>query len=90
MTKYKILLSNNQAEKGWYLLESRFPDAMESCKKFIRENPEDRLKAAGKLKKLKGRFTGILQYDISDKARIWYRVDKREHIAYIEYAGFHP
>ena len=43
------------------------------------------------LKKLKGPYKGILQYDITkDDARVWYRVDKKENLVIIKYAGHHP
>jgi len=64
---------------------------MEELEVFLENNPADRRKALGKLKKLKGRFQGILQYDITqDDARVWYRIDKRNHNVIIKYAGHHP
>jgi len=68
----------------------KMPEAIERCKKFLKESPANRLKSGGKLKKLRGRFKGILQYDITDEARVWYRVDRKNRVVYIEYVGHHP
>ncbi len=88
--KYSIRLRNNRQKKNWKSLERDIPDAMESCQRFLIESPEDRLKSGGKLKKLKGRFEGILQYDITDEARVRYRVDREGRTVYVEYVGHHP
>ena len=65
-------------------------EVMERCRGFLEEAPEDRLRSGGKLKKLKGKVDGILQYDITDKARVRYWVDRVKRIVYVEYAGYHP
>ena len=60
-------------------------------KKFLINNPEDRRKALGILKKLHGRHKGTLQYDITkNDARVWYFVDRKEKLVLIKYAGHHP
>jgi len=88
--EYRIELKE-RLQRNWEALESEVPTAIEKCRKFLKESPENRLKSSGKLKKLKGkRFKGILQYDITDEARVWYRVDRRNHVVYIEYVGHHP
>ncbi len=74
----------------WRRFESEIPEAMERCRQFLLNNPEDRLKSGGKLKKLKGKSAGTLQYDITDEARVWYVVDKPNHIVRIRYVGHHP
>ncbi len=74
----------------WRRFESEIPEAMERCRQFLLNNPEDRLKSGGKLKKLKGKLAGILQYDITDEARVWYVVDKTSRIVRIRYLGHHP
>jgi mRNA-degrading endonuclease RelE of RelBE toxin-antitoxin system len=90
-TKYKIVCQSNKVEKQWLALESEFPDRVAICKEFLKNNPEDRNKAIGILKKLHGRFKGILQYDITkDDARVWYRVDRIKKLVVIKYAGHHP
>jgi mRNA-degrading endonuclease RelE of RelBE toxin-antitoxin system len=89
--KYKIVLESNRIQKDWDALEQEFSDRMKDCKEFLRNNPEDRTKAMGILKKLKGPFKGIIQYDITkDDARVWYRVNRKERTVVIKYAGHHP
>lgn len=90
-TKYEIVFQSNRVEKDLLALEKEFPEKVVECKEFLRNNPEDRNKAIGILKKLKGRYKGILQYDITkDDARVWYRVDRKEKLVIIKYAGHHP
>ena len=89
METYKIKCSNS-VSRDWYKVEEDLPDAMERCKKFLQTSPSDRLKSGGRLKKLKGKQNGILQYDIDDSHRVWYVVDKKERIVEIKYIGTHP
>ena len=89
--RYRIVYASNKIEKAWIALEKEFPDRVAECKEFLIKNPEDRSRAIGILKKLQGRFKGILQYDITkDDARVWYRVDRTERLVIIKYAGHHP
>jgi len=87
--QYQIELKE-RLQENWEALEKEVPAAIERCKNFLKESPTNRLKSRGKLKKLKGGFKGILQYDITDEARVWYRVDPKNHKVYIEYVGHHP
>ena len=87
--QYRIELKE-RLQENWEALEREVPAAIERCKNFLKKSPANRLKSRGKLKKLKGRFKGILQYDITDEARVWYRVDLKNRIVYIEYVGHHP
>lgn len=90
-TKYEIVFKNSRVEQDWIALENEFPDRVAECKNFLINNPEDRRKAVGILKKLHGKYKGILQYDITkDDARVWYHVDKKERLVIIDYAGHHP
>ncbi len=90
-TRYCIVYQSGRIEKDWLALEKEFPERVADCKEFLCNNPEDRSKAIGVLKKLKGRIKGILQYDITkDDARVWYRVDRKEKLVIIKYAGHHP
>ena len=89
METYEIRSSRSIA-KDWKKLEENFPDAMEKCKKFLKESPLDRAKSCGKLKKLKSKPQGFLQYDIDDSNRVWYEVDNKEHIVEVKYIGSHP
>jgi mRNA-degrading endonuclease RelE of RelBE toxin-antitoxin system len=90
MTGYEIRLRNNAALKNWRLLSEELPEQMERLKQFLQENPENRLLSKGKLKKLKGKLKGILQYDLTDSYRVHYRVATAGHIVYVEYIGPHP
>lgn len=87
---YQIKLRRNAAEKGWKTLEENYPEAMDRCRKFLEFSPLDRLASNGKLKKLHGELTGLLQYDVTDSARVWFTVDRKKRIVYVEYAGSHP
>jgi mRNA-degrading endonuclease RelE of RelBE toxin-antitoxin system len=89
--KYSIVFQNRRVQKAWLALEKEFPERVADCKRFLKNNPEDRSQALGILKKLRGRFLGILQYDITkDDARVWYRVNRKERLVIIKYAGHHP
>ncbi len=89
--RYEIQFQNARIYDGWLQLSSAFPDQIDTCLEFLKNNPEDRLKAVGQLKKLKGKYKGILQYDITKKdARVWYVVDKKNKVVIIKYAGHHP
>lgn len=90
-TKYRIVLESNNIQKDWAALEEEFPERMDELKEFLKNNPADRRKALGKLKKLQGRFKGILQYDVTqDDVRVWYQIEKKELRVIIKYAGHHP
>ena len=90
-TKYEIVFQSSRIEKAWLALDAEFPERMNQCKSFLNSSPTDRRQAINKLKKLKGEFKGILQYDVTkDDARVWYRVDKNNQMVIIKYAGHHP
>jgi len=86
---YRIEIKRRLLKK-WQSLEDETPEAMQKCKEFLVKTPEDRLRSGGKLKKLKGKHTGILQYDITDEARVWYIVDRKQRIVWIKFVGHHP
>ena len=91
MTSFSIVFQSSRVEKDWLALVKEFPERVAECRDFLRNHPEDRSKAIGILKKLRGRYLGILQYDITkDDARVWYRVDRKERLVIIKYAGHHP
>ena len=54
---------------------------------FLAVHPEDRIAAAGRLKVLKGRHAGLLQYDLPSFYRLWYRVDRERRIVIVEYVA---
>jgi len=90
MAAYQIALKNGSVEREWRLLEQRIPEQIKRCRNFLETSPENRLISAGKLKKLKGELSGVLQYDLTDKIRLHYTVDRKEHRVFVEYIGQHP
>jgi mRNA-degrading endonuclease RelE of RelBE toxin-antitoxin system len=90
MPEYRILYKNHSVEQSWHYFQDQMPEKMGEIKKFLKENPNDRSKAPGKLKKLKGKLKRFLQYDITDSDRIWYEVDSNKKAVYVEYIGPHP
>lgn len=89
METYEIKCTTSVA-KEWRKLQDKLPDAMERCKKFLQGSPLNRLESGGRLKKLKGKQQGVLQYDINDSYRVWYEVDNKKHLVEIKYIGNHP
>ena len=90
-SEYNIVLKNSTIQNQWLNLEAEFPDKMADLKQFLRSTPADRRPVPGKLKKLKGKYKGILQYDVTQNdARVWYRIDRKEKRVIILYAGHHP
>lgn len=88
---YEIVLESNRIKKDWLALKELFPERMDECEHFLTNNPEDRSKVIGILKKLRGRHKGTLQYDITkDDYRVWYWVNKKDNTVIIKYAGAHP
>ena len=90
MADFQVKLRNNTVNGKWRSLCVELPEPMERLTKYLEENPQDRLRSNGKLKKLKGKLQGILQYDLTDRYRVHYRVDTIERIVYVEYIGQHP
>ena len=88
--KFKIILNNKAALKGWKTLEENSPEALAKCRHFLVYAPLDVLSTSGKVKKLNGSWKGLLQYDVTDKARVHYWVDRDNLVVYVEYAGPHP
>ena len=88
--KYKITLNNKAALKGWKTLEENSPEALAKCRHFLVYTPLDIFSTGGKVKRLKGGWKGLMQYDVTDSARVHYWVDRRNHVVYVEYAGPHP
>jgi len=48
------------------------------------------MRIPGKIKKLRGKLRGLLQYSVNYSDRVQYWVDKEEGIVWVEYAGPHP
>jgi mRNA-degrading endonuclease RelE of RelBE toxin-antitoxin system len=82
-------------EATWRRFERTAPDhvvraAQQVLSGFLSEHPEDREAAAGRLKKLRGRQAGLLQYDLPAFYRLIYRVDRERQLVIVEYIGSHP
>jgi mRNA-degrading endonuclease RelE of RelBE toxin-antitoxin system len=90
MADFQVKLKNNTVKRKWHSLCVELPEPMERLTKYLEENPQDRSRSNGKLKKLKGKLEGILQYDLTNRHRVHYRVDVSERIVYVEYIGLHP
>jgi hypothetical protein len=89
MPQYQIFFKNRNVEKCWRSYEAQMTDKMADIRKFLEENPKDRSKAPGKLKKLRGRLKQLLQYDLTASDRIWYEVVLDEKSVYIVRIGPH-
>ena len=87
MGKYRIRFKSRAVEKAWYSLEESLPEAMAECIDFLENSPSNRLTSHGKLKKLKGKLRGILQYDVTYSDRVRYQVDNESNTVDIEYIG---
>ncbi len=85
--KFRVML-RKRAVKGWQDLTARNPQGVAEILRFLQTTPE--LRVPGKVKKLKGKLKGLLQYDVTFSDRIQYWVDKGQSVVWIEYAGSHP
>ena len=81
------LRRRKQVAAGWARLLDRHPQGMLHCIAYLESTP---LMRKGRTKKLRGRFAGLLQYDVDEGDRIWYWVDTQAKVVTIEYAGKHP
>lgn len=86
--RYKLQISK-KASKG---LDS-LPQAKQNAVKrilleYLEMNPLEHI--PGKTKELHGRYKGILQYDVDDKYRIYYTVDRQTMTVYVDFIGPHP
>ncbi len=85
--RYEVRLRRS-AEKGWREVCARDPQGAAETLRFLQETPEQRV--PGKVKKLKGKLAGLLQYDVNYSDRVQYWVDRQTGIVWVEYAGSHP
>jgi len=81
-------LDTRRVKRQWRLLKRQFPKQMEECETFLHNTPLVRL--PGKVKKLKGQLTGIMQYEVTSKHRVWYVVNQDTETVEVIYAGAHP
>ncbi len=82
-------------EDSWRTFQRTAPPAVvraaqQVLAEFLTQHPEDRAAAGGRLKKLKGRVSGLLQYDLPAFYRLIYRVDQQQQRVTVEYIGKHP
>ena len=88
MPWYAVKLSN-KAEAGLRRLHSttraKVQDILDN---FLPNTPL--LRVPGKVKKLKGEYAGILQYNVTYSVRVRYFVGEKENIVYVDYIGPHP
>jgi len=84
--EYEVRL-RKKVRKGWRDVCTRDPQGAAEALRFLRTTPERRV--PGKVKKLRGKLKGLLQYDVNYSDRIQYWVDKENNIVWVEYAGSH-
>lgn len=85
--EYEIVLRRS-AKKGWKDICKRDPRGASEVYEHLRRAPT--LRAPGKVKKLKGKWAGLLQYRVNQSDRVQYWVDEDAGVVYVEYAGPHP
>ena len=94
--EYEVRL-RKKTRKGWRDICRRDPQGAAEVLRFLQTSPERRI--PGKVKKLKGKLKGLLQYDVNYSDRVQYWVDKESAypiagngigIVWVEYAGPHP
>jgi mRNA-degrading endonuclease YafQ of YafQ-DinJ toxin-antitoxin module len=89
-TSYTLLL----ADEHWDAIkalphESQQEDAIEFLVTYAAHTPK-RLRPDGKLKRLRGEYRNLWQYDIDRSYRIIYSVDETARTVNVEYIGSHP
>jgi len=85
--EYEVRL-RKKVKKGWRDVCIRDPQGAAEALRFLQTTPERRV--PGKVKKLRGKLKGLLQYDVNYSDRIQYWVDKENNIVWVEWAGPHP
>ena len=85
--KYEVRLRKT-TRKGWQGICARDPQGAQEVLQFLRTTPARRV--PGKVKKLKGKLKGLLQYDVNYSDRVQYWLDKENNVVWVEYAGPHP
>lgn len=85
--EYEVRL-RKKVRKDWRDVCIRDPQGAAEALRFLRNTPEQRV--PGKVKKLRSKLKGLLQYDVNYSDRIQYWVDKENNIVWVEWAGPHP
>ncbi len=86
--RYKLKISKRARKGRADLPKAKQRAVNQIIQEYLAVNPLDRL--PGKTKVLHGRYKGILQYNVDDKYRIHYTVDRQNMIVYIDFIGPHP
>ena len=86
-TRYEVVLRHS-AKKGWRDICALDPNGAAETLHFLQNTPEMRI--PGKVKKLRGKLRGLLQYNVNYSDRVQYWVDKERGTVWVEYAGPHP
>lgn len=76
--------------EGWQALCERNPEEMQQLKTLLKKYPDNLLATNGKAKKLKGRLKEYIQYDVTFGDRVRYKIDKKNKLVIVDYAGPHP
>ena len=85
--EYEVRL-RKKTRKGWQGICARDHQGALEALRFFQTTPGRRV--SGKVKKLKGKLKGLLQYDVNYRDRVQYWIDKENNIVWVEYAGPHP
>ena len=83
---YEVVLRRS-AKKGWQDICRRDPTGTAEAYQHLRP-PVSRV--PGKVKKLRGRWAGLLQYRVNRSDHLQYWVDEEVEVVYVEYAGPYP
>ena len=75
--KYEIQL-RKKTRKGWQGICARDPQGAEQLLQFLRTIPDRQV--PGKVKKLRGKLKGLLQYDVNYSDRVQYWIDKETNV----------
>ena len=88
MPTYHVTL-HRDAAKALPTLPAHIREAaMTYIEEVLHNSPLARI--PGKTKQLKGRLTGLFQYDLPSGYRLWYRVDQTTRTVTVLYIGPHP
>jgi len=85
--EYRIVIRRG-TRKGWQAICERDPQGAAEVWQFLTAHPQQRV--PGKVKKLRGKLAGLLQYDVNYRDRVQYWVDDETRTVHVEYAGPHP
>jgi len=73
---------------GWQDICRCDPTGTAEAYRYFRTTPT--LRVPGKVKKLRGKWAGLLQHRVNRSGRLQYWVDEDAEVVYVEYAGPYP